>query len=243
MSVYSIIQNEPALVEFIETVLPETNGFFYLTLMARKKWCAEGDIKSDKSQLKRLTSRKALIVEKIRQLETTVGTYKIDGIAVPQEALGLYITPNERNNKAATFELMQSLLLKIQNNQFEFNLHQEALSALQKSGIKTYFDLDIDFADRNTIDFGICKTIGEILNPEALTFIRTRGGFHVLVRLESIAPTYKKSWFNAVQKAAFPGCTITMNGDNLIPVVGCCQGGFVPELIQVKNNSVNQRNR
>lgn len=198
MSNYRIIEQESALVEFIETVLPDTDGAFYLTLMARKKWCEDTGIRSDKSQLKRLTSKKAMIVEKIRQLETAVGTYKIDGIAVPQEALGLYITPNERDNKRATFDLMQSLLSKIQNNQFEFNLHQEALSSLQKAGIKTYFDLDIDFADRAKIDLTVCENLCKVVNKEALTIIRTRGGFHVLVQLDKIANEYKKSWYNMV---------------------------------------------
>lgn len=229
---YQIIAKENALVEFIETVLPDTNGFFYLSLMARKKWCEGAGLKSDKSQLKRLTAKKSMIVGKIKQLEIAVGNYKIDGLEVPQEALGLYITPNERNNKAATFDLIQSLLSKIQNNKFEFNLHQEALSCLQKSGIKTYFDLDIDFEDRSKIDFSVCENLCSVLNENALTMIRTRGGFHVLVELNKIAAPLKKSWYNAVQKVVPPGCTITMNGDNLIPVVGCFQGGYVPSLVK-----------
>lgn len=230
---YQIIQQEAALVEFIETVLPDTNGFFYVSLLARKKWCEDAGLKADKSQLKRLTSKKGMIVDKIRQLEIAQGAYKIHGMAVPQEALGLYITPNERNNKVATFDLIQTLLSKIQNDQFEFNLHQEALSCLQKSGIKTYFDLDIDFEDRDKIDFSIGNNLCTVLNKEALTIIRTRGGFHVLVELDKIASPFKKSWYNAVQNVVPAGCTVTMNGDNLIPVVGCCQGGFTPHIVKL----------
>ena len=87
--------------------LPELqdNEKYYFSLFARKKYCEEEIKANDKTQLKRFTSSKEKLVNKIRQLELPLGTWKLKHGDAPQQALALYISLNPRCMKMTT-ELM-----------------------------------------------------------------------------------------------------------------------------------------
>ena len=90
---YKIIQNEQALQEFI-TWLPDLkkNESFYVSLLARKKYnTLDSNLTVDKCQLKRITSNKERLIEKIKQLECQVGSYVYKGQAINQNNLALYV--------------------------------------------------------------------------------------------------------------------------------------------------------
>lgn len=61
-----------------------------------------------------------------------------------------------------------------------------------------------------------------------VTSLKTRGGFHILIKLQDIAKQYEKTWYRAL--TSINGCDI--KGDNMIPVVGCTQGGVIPHFVQ-----------
>lgn len=234
---YEIIKNEAKLKSFIEW-LPELqeNETFYLCLFARSKYCKNEDgsnkfphIKTDKSQLKRLTvSKKELIIDKIRQLEVALGAYKTkDGADVPQEALALYITPNPRSQQQAVFALQRRLIDIQQCKGSNFNVHAEALSAIQKScSREIYMDFDFDVSTEIQSDFCI-KKIHEYLNDECINILKTRGGFYLLVELSEIYNNLKNTWYKNISSMEF----VDMNKNDLIPVGGTYQGGFVPYFV------------
>src|SRR5690606_18630002 len=96
---YQIIRSLASLQDFVDW-LPELmpGEVYYLSLLARAKYSEQlGRVKSDKAQLKRFTSDKSRLIDKIAQLECEVGSYKLKGIPVPEEALALYITVNPRS--------------------------------------------------------------------------------------------------------------------------------------------------
>ena len=57
-----------------------------------------------------------------------------------------------------------------------------------------------------------------------LTLLKTRGGFHLLVNLDSVDTLCRKTWYQYL--SSLEG--VDAKGDNLTPVPGCIQGGFTP---------------
>ena len=239
---YQIITDEEKLLQFIEW-LPklEPHEKFYCCLFARSKYTkdAEGNngiahIKSDKAQLKRFVSDKERLYWKIKQLEVPLDAYRQREIPIPQESLALYISPNPRNMWKATVNTMVKLAQSIRDENVNMNPHQEALSEIQKSKSKTVyvdFDLDVpkDLQGIDAEDFINRMIIGtrNLINPEALTLLRTRGGLHVLVETNKLNKEYQNTFYKGMQSL---GC-VDQIGDQLIPVPGTYQGGFTPHFL------------
>jgi len=219
---YKVIENPDLLRAFIDW-LPELepDETFYVSLLARKKYAPEGVIMSDKAQLKRFTSTKEFLYNKIEQLECKIAAYTSKGQPIPQEALALYITPNPRSMKLATKRALIRFAELITKDYNGYNPHQEVLSELQKAcARKVYFDLDFDKVE-------LKKTLLEVyqhINKDAVQIVKTRGGFHLLVELAKIDKQFVKTWHPRL--SSIEGCDV--RGDNLLPVPGCLQGDFVP---------------
>lgn len=225
---YKIIQDEVILDQFIDW-LPELepNEVFYACLFARKKYAPDLVQSSDKTQLKRFLAKKSTLKDKIRQLECPVGSYVLKGRPVPQESLVLYLNPNPRNVVKATYAGIKELVDLLQNKATDFNPVQEMMSCVQRSkGRTVWFDVDIDECDPAVLD----ETIGRVhssINPDCLTFVKTRGGVHCLVEVNKIEKQYAKTWHKDI--CSLPN--VDQTSDQLLPVPGCCQGGFIPHFI------------
>ncbi len=228
---YKIIQDEQELNNFIDNILPDLSKdeCYYISLFARKKYSRELIWSSDKSQLKRLTvSKKSDIIKKLKQLEVVDGCYTLGDRIAPQDSLVVYIHTNPRSQLKAARTLAKKLMDIIVDNASGFNVHQEALSAIQGSpGEKLYVDFDFDLNDKSEIPILIDK-IRQCININCCTFVETRGGVHCLVKLREIEPEYKNSWYINISKL---GCDV--NGDCMIPIPGTCQGGFIPKVLNL----------
>ena len=236
---YQIITDEQKFREFIEW-LPElkTDECYYLCLFARNKYVRDTPdyfphIKSDKAQVKRfIVSRKQDFYNKVKQLEVEVGAYTTkENFPVPQQSLALYVSVNPRNQfKANRLMLTVCADLLVKGNS-GFNIATEALSAIQKAvGTKHYFDLDIDLESKSELNRAMSDVLSRI-NKEAITFIESRGGLHALIEYNKIEPQYVKTWYQSLK--SIEGADI--QGDNMIPVIGCTQGGFTPKFIEYGN--------
>lgn len=223
MELYSIVKDEEMLKDFVEWLPDLEDGeIYYCTLFARKKYSSK--MKSDKSQIKSFTSKKEFLIEKIYQLEIPVGRYKQRGgqEEIPQESLALYINPNPRSLEKAAKNSLVKLVHAITKPYSGYNPHKVVLTEIQKAcSRKVFIDFDFDNIIFNKDDFNF-------INRDCLHIVKTHGGFHALIETDKVSEEYKKSWYNNMSKVK----GVDVRGDNLLPVPGCCQGGFVPHFIK-----------
>lgn len=228
---YQIIKDMALLEDFLK-FLPDLqlHEQFYVCLFSRSKYCKNipgiTHISSDKQQVKRFTATKETLINKIKQLECPIGSYMQKDNIIPQESLALYINPNPRSLiKAAKNSLIRfAHLITEQYSSNQYNPHQEVMSEIQKAKSRmVYFDMDVDDMPLESLP-SIKELLKSFINPDALHFLKTRGGFHILVELSKIDDKYKKIWY----KGMVCLLKIDIKGDNMIPIPGCTQGNFIP---------------
>ena len=214
---YKIIMDEDKLREFIEW-LPdcEVNEQFYGCLFMRKKYCPDVPwIKSDKGQLRRFTSTKDRLFDKIAQLECKVGAFTFDGNPVPQESLALYISPNPRDLWRATVRSIGQLAKVLECGGKNSNPHAEVMSEIQKStGNRKYILFDIDDKDQDNLQTCIDLCAGYCDVSE------TRGGYHIFVHKEDVGKIPNKMWYPEMAKFA------DVTGEAMTCPWGTYQGGW-----------------
>jgi hypothetical protein len=226
---YKIIQDEQLLLDFIQW-LPDLkdNEKYYCCLFARKKYYQDLIKSNDKTQLKRFLADKKTLLNKIKQLEIVEGCWKLGDVSAPQESLVLYIMPNPRCMKKATI-MMGKRCWDLLGN-YNYNILAESLSCVQKSKARTcyvHFDIDSKNVDLNKLN--------DILPDGSYKILETRGGYHLLV--DPNLPTYNvdgrhnkefwSNWYKNITNAF----TVDQAGDQMMPVPGTTQGGFIPKFI------------
>lgn len=224
---YQIIRDEAVLRAFIDWLpVLEESEVYYVSLLARSKY--SDVIKSDKQQLKRFTSRKEDLYNKIWQLECPIGAYTQKGEPIPQEALAIYITTNPRNMYDAMFSSLTALAKAIQHKHTSANPHQEVMNEIQKSKSRScYVDFDFDYKGEHfgeELKANIYERVGQTAKVQ---FVETRGGFHVLIDPTTVEDPFKKRWYQSIMELPH----VDQSGDQLIPIPGCTQGGFMPKLL------------
>lgn len=229
MENYRIINDLDKLQQFIDW-LPELEAHetYYVSLLARNKYCKDiVHIRTDVEQLRRFTTTKERMIHKIKQLECELGTYTQKETPIPQEALALYIHPNPRSQTKAMERMLRRGMDLILQPYSNYNVHQEALSAIQQSKSKN-FVIDFDFDNLSIDDFNH-KVLNVKINSEAVSIVKTRGGFHALVKPEKVTKQFEKAWYISLY-SLIPEKDKAV-GDLLMPVPGCTQGNFIPHLI------------
>lgn len=238
---YNIIINEDDLREFIDW-LPDLNENekFYCCLFARKKYSPSLVKSNDRTQLKRFLANKEDIFDKLSQLEIPVGRWKLKNVSAPQESLVVYINPNPRDVIKGAWKSVNKLCKILENHSNGHNPVAECLSAIQQSKSRNFVvDFDIDNKD---VDLSILSSIFGDYLPEPYRVLETRGGYHILVKPALAAANIRKhnsgyrekvseNWYKAIQDAF--GEDLDQTGDQLIPIPGCVQGGFVPRFIEI----------
>ncbi|MDR3058001.1 MAG: hypothetical protein LBU84_07665 [Prevotella sp.] len=200
MDVYKIIADQDKVNEFIDW-LPrlEENEMFYTSLFARSKYH--------------------------------------DSVSA------IYITPNPRNMEKAAIATAHKLIDLVSSPYSGYNPHQICLNEIQKMKSKTRFvifdfDIDKDIYDP-ALNIGydnkleeinrLIESIEKIIPEKCMSYIETRGGLHVLVKVDEKPDTYNKMWYNDFK--IIKG--LDQSGDQMIPIVGTYQGGFVPRFIKI----------
>lgn len=221
---YRIIEDEYTLRQFIDW-LPELeyDEKYYISLFARSKYCENFNIKGDKQQIRRTTSSKEFLYDKIKQMECEIGSYKQNGLPIPQESLVLYINPNPRSMELAAKNGVIELIKLTQEKYSGYNPYNFMLNFAQtQSKRKIFCNFDFDNVDLNQTK----EKLKDIINSDCLTFLITRCGFHILVNYSKIDTKYVKTYYNNMKKLG----GVDVVGDVMMPIPGTYQGGFMPYL-------------
>jgi len=224
---YKILMDEDELDRFIEW-LPdlEEHETIYNALFTRKKYSdltTHPWIKADKNHIRRFTSNKERLKDKIKQLECPLGSYVVkgkggEGFVVPQESLVLYCSPNARDLWKATIQGAIDLMKVVQCQGKNSNPHQEILSTIQRTASKKRIvTFDVDEKNQNVLDrfTDVCG--------KAVDVVETRGGYHFLVHPKEMPKNTK--WHQTLSEVS------DVTGDALLPVPGTFQGGHVVKMI------------
>lgn len=230
---YRIVCDTEQLNNFVN-FLPklEDNETYYCALLARDKYIRElgiGSFGSDKHQCARWLSHDvSRLPLKLSQLECHKGAYSLRGVEVPQESLASYITVNPRCQLKAAKKLLHRMAdIMTEKNPTNINVYQESLTAVHQSiSRKVFVDLDFDGVDPGDT----VKEVVKHVNKNAVSVVLTRGGLHVLIKLDDIEPQYVKSWYKNMLK--IPGVDIV--GDSMLPIPGTYQGGWIPKMVDVE---------
>lgn len=233
---YKIILDEEKLSDFIKNDLPDLgkNEIYYVSLFSRSKYATDQTVAKeigDKSQLKRFTAYKDLIIPKIKQLETKIGAYTSKkGTPIPQETLAIYITINPRDTVKASKKALRDLLDNLDLSESK-SPNVVGFNAVQVSpSTKRFFDWDFDVdKSKYTIEDMKRDLLDKTpLELDDVNILETRGGFHLLVKSKEYKDA-KRKWYPAVEKwfkATSEDTNVEL--DKLLPIPYCTQGGFMP---------------
>lgn len=219
---YKVIGDEAALKRFIAW-LPELlpSERYYLTLMARRKYCPT--LNAPDIIIKRILGKKDELFNRIRQLEVPMGSYTTkNGEVIQQEALALYININPRSLVTATKSVLRELIDAVLCDTKLETVNPQSLvwSEVHKArGTKHFVDIDIDDPGLKA-EHALSLALAHV-NQDAISVVQTRGGVHLVIATKK---TQTKDWFPKL-RAKF---VFDVVGDNMIPVPGGYQGGFVP---------------
>lgn len=226
---YKVIADLPELEKFVAWLpVLKPDEVFYVTLLARSKY-VDGVVgwttNSDRKQCARFLTTTDRLIEKLKKTEIVVGHYTTKGVEIPQAALAAYITPNPRSLTLGMRNAAHKFMDYLLDGQVKDAVEESMTEVHKARGSKYYVDFDFDGDETKPED------LLQHVNPEALTIVHTRGGFHALVNPLFVHKFFMKTWYQAIQK--LPGVDHT--GDKMLPIPGCVQGGFVPRLSKLQS--------
>lgn len=244
---HKIIQDPIELQKFIHW-LPklEENEVYYIVLQARKKYMPEL-MSSDTVEVRRFTTNKERMVEKLQQLACPIGSYKTKkGQLVRNEGLVIYITTNPRDTKKATATtakaMVDHMVKGYHDPNYRFNPVRWADREVHRAKSRScHVHFDIDFPTDILVSGTnikqitlamILKDVAKVVGTKAITIVETRGGCHLLIDPKKVISEHK-NWHPqvvAIFKQEHYVCDCDQSGDLMLPIPGCIQGGFVPKL-------------
>ena len=222
MEHYKIISDAEVLSNFIET-LPdiENTEVYYICLFGRHKYDPSFPNTRDSGQLARIICKKDDIIEKIRRLESPLGSYSRDGFVATQKCLAMYIGLNPRCLIKANKNLLVEMATRLADGNFQFNPITLATTEVHKATNRKFF-VDFDYDDCNPAYY-LPKFLEILSNQESFRILKTRGGFHLIVELSKLEKN--NNWYQKL--SSLPNCDVK-GSYNLTPIPGCFQGDFVP---------------
>lgn len=221
------LSNIGVVSEYIDYYLPDLlSGETYLIkLITRSKYVKT--INGDK-ELKRILSSKEDILSNIKQLECEIPYY----MGLNNNEAVLYINPNPRSYEIFMRKTLETFQRKIEKPTLP-NQNQDPMTLMfniMNSSIsrKIYHDINFnDVSPYTTLD----KVI-DYINYDCVKTLTTKSGVHFLIELSKVNNSKYPNWLENIIN--MKGCMklYSKYGDNMIPLPGSNQFGFMPEFIK-----------
>lgn len=225
----------------------QNDEIYFISLSARNKYLTDDERKQYALNHTEMFAREIVTEDNIwdyvfRKLD---GTFKAKrtktGLEFPEKALVTYVNINpssavkaiqqfKRDLAEAEENVMRKILLNGGTpNDYDFDFFKHAKSKLnnayqRNTSRKIFVDIDVDTKDESILHHIVLPLTAM---KATFTTIETRGGFHVMVKSESIKGNYV---YNAIEKAkevAGDGIEIAFNSNAMVPVPGTFHGGFL----------------
>lgn len=224
---YEIIKDKNIFNYYIDNVLPdlESGETFYVRLITRSKYV--NTVKFD-NDIKSYHVDKNNLFNSIKQLECEIGSYN----NLDNNSICVYLNPNPRSYK----NFMRKTVLdftKIIAGDNEMPSYYEIINPIELAyknlrsscSRKVYFDIDFDKCDRELTK----NNVSSFINKDCIKMIMpTKGGIHFLLEISKIDNINYKDWYKNISKLNGFDFIVSEIGDNMIPIPGCSQFGFVP---------------
>lgn len=220
---YKIIADESKILEFSEW-LPacESHEMFFGMFLFRRKYLPENlqTFYTNKDNcLKKFTFTKENLIQKLKKLESPIGSYQSNELDVLQDGICVYCFPNPRDLKKATINLSKKLIDILGADDGYYNIHNHSLTEIQKSkGTKHWIDFDID-------DKSFDLEIFDKYKGKAGKVLETKNGYHLLINSQNLDTDLRNSFYQDLRPYA------DKSGDGMVPIPGTFQSDFVPSFV------------
>ena len=179
----------------------------------------------------------------------------VHGRALPENCYALYITVNPRSVFKATqsFNTLYDKYIQEYISTYDkatvfkkfSGMYQSFNSEIQnKRGTVSVSDIDFDVVDKvkglhYVTDFlSFLAKSRNSLDDNKVTIVETRGGYHLVIHLTTLTNDVKRGYYNKLQELHARGQAefgekfeIFQNKQDMIPVPGSMQGGFIVRVV------------
>lgn len=244
----NLVQDVQQFQNFIDNVLPSLlpHEVYFVSLSARNKYLTERE--RDFYGLGRTEMFARTLVRRgdwgkaIRKLEGELATRLTKtGQLIPERALVVYVNINPSDALAAHFKYINEVNRQLEEvtkatvrdkspNYTPFTFAEKTLlNCFQVcTGQRTYLDLDIDTKEERYL-----SKVRSVLDSKNVSYfvVETHGGFHVLVKRETLNKSNVRLDLLVKELARESGKEIMFNKNAMIPMPGTKQAGHLVKLV------------
>lgn len=245
----NLIQDVNEFENFIENVMPPllSNEVYFISLSARNKYLTESErafygLGRTEMFCRTIIRSKDDWAKAIRKLEGELSTRLTrTNQLFPEKALVVYVNVNPSDAVAAhllytdkmNHELEMMTKATVRDKEPNYTTFKFAdktlLDCFQVStGERTYLDLDIDTKEEQYLN-----KVRRVLDSGNVSYfaVETHGGFHVLVKRETLNKSNVRLDLLVKELAKESGKEIMFNKNAMISVPGTLHGGFLVRVV------------
>lgn len=251
MSYYKLIHSEDEVRKFYDLLgdlLPEEA--YFLSMSARNKYLTEDERKQYELGRTEMFSRKLvkrrsfeIFMRTVRSFEVAHGGYLSRGnVPLPEKCLVMYANVNPVSGRKAlqefyskTTQLLFDLSTSPEASQKLSGLDTELMNCYQRAkGTKSLIDIDFDVPEEG---FDLVERFVAEMRDNGVTthVIKTRSGYHVLLRREDIKFNYVAVVSTLHEEAVkrFGHAEVMVNKNDMVPMPGTMQAGHPVHFMEV----------